>query len=66
MNKGLSIAFLVAGVVLLIFGINATDSFTSSVSKFFTGSPTDKAIWLMLGGIVLGVMGLVGTLRKTA
>ena len=66
MNKGLSIAFLVAGVVLLIFGINATDSFTSSVSKFFTGSPTDKAIWLMLGGIVLGVLGLVGTLRKTA
>ena len=66
MNKGLSIAFLVAGVVLLIFGISATDSFTSSVSKFFTGSPTDKAIWLMLGGIVLGVLGLVGTLRRTA
>jgi len=33
------------------------------VSRFFTGSPTDKAVWMMLGGVVLTVVGLVGTLR---
>jgi hypothetical protein len=30
---------------------------------FFTGSPTDKAIWLLLGGIVVIIIGLAGLLR---
>lgn len=63
MNKPLSIACLVAGVILLIFGISAADSFSSDVSKFFTGSPTDKAVWMMIGGVVLAIVGLFGTMR---
>jgi len=63
MNKPLSIACLVAGVILLIFGLNAADSFSSDVSQFFIGSPTDKAVWMMLGGVVLAIVGLFGTLR---
>jgi len=63
MNKLVSIAVLVGGVVLMIFGINATNSFGSDVSRFFTGSPTDKAIWMLIGGIVASVVGLVLTLR---
>lgn len=46
------------GVVLLILGINASDSFASDVSRFFTGEPTDRAIWYMLGGIAALVGGL--------
>jgi hypothetical protein len=42
----------VAGVVLLILGISAMDSFSSQVSKFFTGAPTDRAVWLTIGGVV--------------
>ncbi|MEK7685207.1 MAG: DUF3185 family protein [Verrucomicrobiota bacterium] len=64
MNKIVSIALLVGGVVLMIFGINATNSFSSDVSRFFTGSPTDKAVWMLLGGTVATVVGLVGTLRS--
>ncbi len=65
MNKGLSVALLVVGAVLLVLGINASDSFGSDVSRFFTGSPTDKAVWLMIGGILAGVVGLFGVLRGT-
>jgi len=64
-NKGLSIALLVVGVVLVIWGISAAESFGSDVSRFFTGSPTDKAIWLLIGGIVAGIVGLFGLLRRS-
>jgi hypothetical protein len=47
-----SIALIVGGVVLIIFGINAMNSFSSDVSRFFMGSPTDKAVWMLLGGVV--------------
>jgi hypothetical protein len=63
MNKLVSIVLLVGGIVLMIIGINATNSFGSDVSRFFTGSPTDKAIWMLLGGTVAAVIGLVGLLR---
>jgi uncharacterized membrane protein YidH (DUF202 family) len=57
----LSLGLLVGGVVLIVFGISAADSFSSDVSNFFTGSPTDKAIWMLIIGIVLAVAGLGGT-----
>lgn len=63
MNKIISLALLVGGVVLMIIGINATNSFSSDVSRFFTGSPTDKAIWMLIGGIVATGVGLTMTLR---
>jgi hypothetical protein len=64
MNKPVALALVAGGVVLLIFGINATNSFSSDVSRFFTGSPTDKAVWMMLGGIVLTMIGLAGSVRS--
>ncbi len=62
MNKIVFLALLVGGIVLLVLGINATQSFGSQVSKFFTGSPTDKAIWMVVGGIVASAVGLFGML----
>ena len=63
MNKLISLALLVGGIVLIIVGVNATNSFSSDVSRFFTGSPTDKAVWMLLGGIVAAVVGLAGMAR---
>ena len=63
MNKIVSLALLIGGVVLIIIGINATNSFSSDVSRFFTGSPTDRAVWMLIGGIVAAIAGLTGTLR---
>jgi uncharacterized membrane protein YidH (DUF202 family) len=68
MNKAISLAILAGGILLLIFGINAYDSSSSDISRFFTGSATDKSIWMLVGGVVVTVLGLVGLLRgsKTA
>lgn len=65
MNRILSIAILVVGVVLMIFGLNASDSLGSDFSRLFTGSPTDKTIWLLVGGIILAVVGAGGLVRGT-
>ena len=58
MNKALGIALLAAGIILLVFGINASQSFSSDVSRFFTGSPTDKSVWMMIGGVVAAIVGV--------
>jgi hypothetical protein len=65
MNRIIAIVFLVGGVVLMILGIQATNSLSSDVSRFFSGSPTDKAIWMLIGGIVAAVIGLFGLIRKS-
>ena len=64
MNKLLSIAILTGGIILMIVGINATNSFSSDVSRFFTGSPTDKAVWMLIGGIVATLIGLTTLMRN--
>jgi hypothetical protein len=53
----IGIVLLAVGIVLLVMGIRATDSFSSQFSKFFTGSPTDRAVWLTIGGIAAIVVG---------
>jgi hypothetical protein len=58
MNKIISLALLVGGIVLIVTGFNATNSFTSDVSRFFTGSPTNKAVWMLMGGILAALVGL--------
>ena len=63
MNKAVSIALLAGGIVLIVVGVNATKSFSSDVSRFFTGSPTDKAVWMLIGGIVAAAIGLFGVAR---
>jgi hypothetical protein len=56
------LALLAVGIVLLIMGIRASDSFASQFSKFFTSEPTDRAIWLTLGGVALIVAGAAAAL----
>ena len=63
MNKAVSLALLAGGIVLIGIGVNATNSFSSDVSRFFTGSPTDKAVWMLIGGIVAATIGLFGAVR---
>ena len=63
MNKAVSLAILAGGILLLIYGVSASKSFSSDISRFFTGSPTDKTIWMLVGGVVAIIIGLVGLLR---
>jgi uncharacterized membrane protein len=62
MNKAISLAVLAGGILLLIFGINAYDSSSCDISRFFTGTATDKSIWIV-GGLVVTVLGLVSLAR---
>ncbi len=50
MNKGISVALLVIGFILIIYGFNAPDSISSGVSRAFTGAPTEKTLGLLLSG----------------
>ena len=65
MNKALSIAILVAGIVLLIFGIKAHESVGSEAKELVSGTPTDKSLWLIVGGIVAIIVGGFNSLRRT-
>lgn len=62
-NKAIGIALLVAGIIALVFGIQASQSVSSDVSRVFTGSPTDKATWLLVGGAAATAAGLFLTLK---
>lgn len=66
MNKGLGIALLVVGVVLIVFGLSASESFGSDVTRLFTGKPTDKTIWLLVGGIISAIVGFFMTMGRSA
>lgn len=55
MSKIPYIAILVAGIILLVYGLQASNSVTSSVTQAVNGAPTNKTIWL----IVLGVIGIL-------
>jgi len=66
MNKAVSVALIIGGIVLMAFGISAMNSFSSDVSRFFTGSPTDKAVWMLIGGIGIAVAGLAMTFRGSS
>jgi len=65
MIKAVPLALLAGGILLAIFGIAAMNSASSDISRIFTGAPTDKAMWLLIGGIVTSVGGLVGLLLRS-
>lgn len=56
-RRVVGIALLVGGVLLLVFGLNAADSFASDMSEMMTGSPTDRSIWMLVSGAIAVVAG---------
>jgi amino acid permease len=63
MNKLIFLVLLVGGIVLIVYGVIAADSLGSDLSRFFTGSPTDKTIWLLIVGALAAIVGAGGLLR---
>lgn len=64
MNTPIALALVVAGIVLLVFGLNSADSIQSAFSRLFSGHPTDKTMWLIVGGSVCLVLGVIGGFRS--
>ena len=65
MNKGIGIALLVVGIILVVYGINASDSASSGISRIFTGTPTNKTLWLLLGGSGSAIVGAMMMFRPS-
>ena len=57
MRKFAGIAILVVGIVLVVWGVNASQSVSSDISRLFTGAVTDKAVYLIVGGTVALIAG---------
>lgn len=56
---GVGIVCLVAGVLLLAWGHNLSQSVGGQFQRIFTGSPGDKTMWLYISGAVLCAAGVV-------
>jgi energy-converting hydrogenase Eha subunit C len=65
MNKLIAIALLVGGIVMIVFGAKASDSVGSDVSRLFNGTPTDKTIWLLVGGVIAAAVGAAALFRNS-
>jgi len=64
MNRAASLAILVAGIILLVFGINAHGSLASGAKEIVTGTPTDKSMWLIILGVIGIIVGGLGSLFR--
>nr|WP_296748759.1 DUF3185 family protein [Thioalkalivibrio sp.] len=58
----LGIALLVAGIVALYFGWQASEGFVDQAHEALTGRFTDETMWYFIGGGVAVVVGLLLTL----
>ncbi len=65
MKKVISLALLAGGSRLTIFGASAYASARSNLYQRIPVSSTDKAKWMLIGGVAITVVGLVGLLRST-
>jgi len=65
MNKAIGLALLAGGIALIVYGIDASNSTSSAISRTFNGTPTNKTLWLLIGGIVAAICGAVLTFKPS-
>jgi len=65
MYKVIGLALLAGGIALIIYGIDASNSTSSSISRTFNGTPTNKTLWLLIGGIASVICGAVLTFKPS-
>lgn len=63
--RGIGLAFIVVGVILLVFGFNATEAPVERASEALTGRFTDKTmLYLILGAVAVIVGGGMALIRR--
>ena len=58
MIRAVALALLAGGLLPTILGVQAMNAPSSELARFFTGAPTDRALWMLVGGVVMLVGGL--------
>lgn len=64
MRNVFALILIAVAVILLYFGLQASDSVASTVERAVTGTPTDRSIWLLVGAAVCGVVGLFALIGR--
>jgi hypothetical protein len=62
-QRMLGVVLLVVGAVLLVLGLNASDSVADQVSKTFTGRFTKATTWYIVGGGAAALFGAMMLFR---
>lgn len=63
-KKTIGIALLVVGIVLLFFGLNASNSPMEEMSEALTGQFSDRTMLYLIGGAISATLGAVMLFRK--
>ena len=63
-NKPLSIALIIAGAGLAIWGYQKSGGFQSKISSALTGSPADNVMMLYIAGAVCLAVGVFLNIKK--
>lgn len=58
MKRGIGLALLILGGVLLFFGLQSTDSFGEKIVEGVTGRYSDGTMGYIIGGAVSAALGL--------
>jgi len=57
MRKFVGFGVIVLGFFLLMTGWESSESLSSQISRLFQGSPTDRTLWYLIGGVVALAVG---------
>jgi hypothetical protein len=63
MNRAISLALFIGGIILIVYGISANNSVSSGISRTFKGAPTEKTVWLLIAGGAAAIVGHAGIIR---
>ena len=63
MNKTMSFVLLFGGILLLLFAIQQTESFSLEVSHILNSTVPTKILWVYVAGVIGSSIGLVGLLN---
>lgn len=63
MNKIAATIILFCGILLLIVGVSVPNTAASYLAPLFAESPIDKAIMVLVGGVVATIVGIVELVR---
>jgi hypothetical protein len=64
MKKNLGIVLLVIGVMLLVLGMQEFGAFGSSISRALGRGPSERALFLLIGGGACAAFGIMQVFRK--
>ena len=64
MDRYIGWGMVIVGAILAWYGWQEKQSVGSKLKEAISGSPTDSALWMLIGGVVLIVAGLGWQARK--